>query len=67
MNTPEMRKPAVLCKNLRCKEMYYQAFDPDDAITPMSFWCTRTSESFGPDGAAADNLECRPNRGCFGK
>jgi hypothetical protein len=67
MNTPEIRKPVAMCKNLRCKEMYYQAFDSSDGATPMAFWCTKTMETFGPDGSAVDNQECIPGRKCFGK
>ncbi len=41
----------VPCRYLRSKEMYYQGQEDDEYASGL-YWCHRTQESFGPDGAA---------------
>ena len=57
---------AVPCRNLRSKEMYYQSpGQEDDPYSSGLCWCTRTQESFGPDGAPAGKGECCAGRSCY--
>lgn len=69
MNTPESKTPRVAkCRNLRCKEMYYGAFDQqDEGAFPNVYWCAKTMENYGPDKGAVEREECSPERRCFEK
>jgi hypothetical protein len=58
------------CKNLCCKAMlvYGEDFesDPDYQAGMMSFWCTLTAKSQGPDGEHVALELCRdPQRTCY--
>lgn len=56
----------LLCRNLRCKEMFYQeALPENDPFASDIFWCSKTQESFGPDGEPAGKKECCAGRACF--
>ena len=56
----------IVCKNLRCKEMYYSPNAlQEDAFHGGSYWCELTHNGRGPDGVWADNEECTPTRSCF--
>lgn len=62
----EMKNPLIPCKYLRNKEMYHQSDGlAEDGFDSGTCWCTKTQESFGPDGEAADARECGPGRGCY--
>lgn len=68
MNTPD---PApqfqIPCRNLRSKEMFYQPpGSDDDQFSSGLFWCSRTQESFGPDGQPVGKTDCCSGRPCFG-
>ncbi len=62
--TPRPAEDAYPCRYLRSKEMYYQGAE-DDAFASGAFWCARTHEPLGPDGAGADKNTCCANRACF--
>ena len=54
------------CQCMRSKEMYYQEDGhAEDLFTSDAFWCTKTLESFGPDGDSVDSQECGPGRPCY--
>ena len=56
----------LLCRNLRCKEMYYQqTVEEEDPFASNVYWCAKTQEAFGPDGQAAGKKECCAGRGCY--
>ena len=56
----------LLCKNLRCKDMFYKAaHEPVNPNGAAHYWCTRTYETFGPDGGVADHKECLGSRECY--
>ncbi len=58
--------PAFPCKHIRSKEMYYQSDQTEgDAFSGGVFWCTKTHETFGPDGEPVDRTECKAGRVCF--
>ena len=52
------------CRYLRSKEMFHQS-DDDDAYASGQFWCSKSQESFGPDGAVAGKSECCSSRSCY--
>jgi hypothetical protein len=54
------------CKHLRSKEMYYQdrPLEEDDYSSGV-YWCSRTHETFGPDGREVSRPECKAPRACF--
>jgi hypothetical protein len=54
----------IPCRYLRSKEMYHQSADDDEFASGL-FWCSRTQEVFGPDGAACGKKECCANRTCY--
>lgn len=57
----------IPCPNLRSKEMFYQApGQEDDAFSSGLYWCSRTQETFGPDGQPVGKAECCAGRACFG-
>jgi hypothetical protein len=68
MSNPEpAQQIQIPCPNLRCKEMYHQApGQEDDQFSSRLYWCTRTSENFGPDGQPVGKAECCRERPCFG-
>lgn len=56
----------MLCKHLRCKDMYYKpSHEEANPNGAAAYWCTRTYESFGPDGTAAGHVECINARTCY--
>ena len=56
----------IPCRYLRSKEMYYQEpGTPDDACSSGIYWCTRTQENLGPDGAPCGKGECCASRACY--
>jgi hypothetical protein len=62
----------LLCKNLRCKEMYYEelvrASDPlvtDCAADTHVYWCLKTCRQESPQGAALSLDACSPDRACY--
>ncbi|MDZ4859258.1 MAG: hypothetical protein SGI88_09745 [Candidatus Hydrogenedentes bacterium] len=64
----DIESPAFVfpCKHIRSKEMYYQSSTADDdPYASGIFWCTRTHETFGPDGEPVEKSECRSGRRCF--
>lgn len=67
MNDPKTSAQApCVCRYLRSKEMYYQPMgQEEDAFSGGAYWCSKSQESFGPDGNAADRQECLPGRGCY--
>ena len=54
----------IPCRYLRSKEMYYQGQEDDEFASGL-YWCNRTQESFGPDGAACGKMECCAKRTCY--
>lgn len=57
----------IPCPNLRSKEMFYMSpGQEDDAFSSGLYWCTRTQETFGPDGQPVGKIECCAGRACFG-
>jgi hypothetical protein len=54
----------IPCRNLRCKEMYYQG-DEHDADASGIYWCMKTHEGFGPDGEPCDKKRCCTGRACY--
>ncbi len=63
-SAPRFQAP---CPNLRNKEMFYQTpGQEDDQFSSGLYWCTRTSEIFGPDDQPVGKAECCPGRPCFG-
>lgn len=58
---------ADLCRRLRWKGMYVEA-EPDPTVPNPSdgfCWCTHSMTCLGPDGAVADQNECRQGRSCW--
>lgn len=56
----------IPCRCMRNKEMYYEADGhAEDLFTGDAFWCSKTLETFGPDGDAVDSKECGPGRACY--
>jgi hypothetical protein len=47
--------------------MFYEqaGAESDDVFTSDTFWCARTQEAFGPDGAPAGKSECQCERSCY--
>ena len=68
MNEPESAPQfQIPCLNLRSKEMYYQtAGQDDDQFCSGLYWCSRTHESFGPDGQPVSKRDCSGGRTCYG-
>lgn len=66
MNSPEsLSSFRVPCKYLRTNNMYYSDVGSEDAASPDSvYWCTKTHETFGPDGEPASKSECCTGRKC---
>ena len=60
-NTFQFKRP---CRYLRNKEMYYQAAD-DDPYASGVYWCSKTQEHLGPDGANVAKSECCASRSCY--
>jgi len=54
----------IPCRNLRNKEMYYQAPEEDEYASGI-FWCGKTHESFGPDGEPVSKKQCCEGRSCY--
>ncbi len=52
------------CRQLRSKEMYYQAAE-DDEFASGIHWCQQTNEPFGPDGEPCSKKTCCEGRSCF--
>lgn len=57
------------CVNLRHKLMYVDTdhMQPglvDDASTTRQYWCQRTQDARGPDGAAVSPQACSASREC---
>lgn len=52
------------CRNLRSKEMYYEAAEEDEYASGV-YWCTKTHENFGPDGEAVSKKRCCEGRTCY--
>jgi hypothetical protein len=66
-NSDSAAEIQIPCRCLRSKEMYHQALgQEDDQCSSGLFWCTRTHETFGPDGQPVSKHECCTGRGCFG-
>lgn len=56
----------IPCRHLRSKEMYYQDYGaPDDEFSSGIYWCGKTQENFGPDGAPCGKGECSGERTCY--
>lgn len=62
------------CRNLRCKEMYYQVdVRPEDGLAPVEddredrhvYWCVKTTKEYGPDRSIATLEDCSPERRCY--
>ncbi len=55
------------CKYLRHKAMFYEEPGQDEREDSASrvYWCARTQEAFGPDGEAAERVDCCPGRSCY--
>jgi len=65
MNNPnESAGFEIPCRNLRSKEMYYEAAE-DDEFASGIYWCTKTHESFGPDGEPVAKKRCCEGRSCY--
>ena len=65
MNNPnESAGFEIPCRNLRSKEMYYEASE-DDEFASGIYWCTKTHESFGPDGEPVAKKQCCEGRLCY--
>ena len=57
---------AIPCRDLRCKEMFYEApGTPEDEFASGIYWCVRTQENSGPDGQPCSKCECGPERACY--
>ncbi|MHC4548336.1 MAG: hypothetical protein ACYTEZ_06110 [Planctomycetota bacterium] len=61
-------KPPTACFYLNNKHYFFPPpVDPKDAPdepgTP--FWCLKTHDAIGPDGAEVGEHCCRPERPCF--
>jgi len=67
MSTPDSRKQLQSpCRHLRNKEMHYQTpGQEDDEFASGLHWCSKTQESFGPDGQQAGKSECCAGRDCY--
>jgi hypothetical protein len=66
MSDSETQQPQLPCRHIRSKEMYYQGFtQEDDQFSSGLYWCTKTHESFGPDGQPVGKTECCHARTCF--
>lgn len=60
----------VACMNLRHKDMYVDERQSmpglvDDSSDTRVFFCTRTQDSLGPDGAPVSARSCKGGRGCY--
>jgi hypothetical protein len=59
-------KLQILCRNLRSKEMYHQSpGQTEGEFSSGLYWCSRTCETFGPDGQTAGKSECCTGRSCY--
>jgi hypothetical protein len=62
------RPPPDRCVHLRTKSWYLNPPQPGDAENPYptaTWWCARTREALGPDGATARPGPCdAPGRRC---
>ena len=63
-NANEVTSLQVPCRNIRSKEMFYQAAD-DDEFASGIYWCNKTHEDFGPDGEPVSKKRCCETRSCF--
>ena len=62
----ETSVPALPCRHLRSKEMYYQDYgQAEDEFSSGIFWCGKTQEDFGPDGQPCGKGECCAGRTCY--
>ncbi len=56
----------IPCRHLRSKEMFYHGEGPEhEPYASDAFWCTKTHETFGPDGQPAVKVQCCAGRSCF--
>ena len=66
---PMQPMPLTRCQNLTCKGM--QVFGDeymtpvDDAHRSTDFWCVKTQNVLGPDGALVVLTSCTPSRECY--
>ncbi len=76
MTFSNTRAPAghLLCRSLRCKEMYYRSLLPEDraraVVTDAAtdhhvYWCIKTGRAVGPDQDAVALNDCHPERDCY--
>lgn len=77
MSFANVRAPSGhrLCRNLRCKEMYYETTEmierarknPAEAFENKIFWCLKTYQAHGPEpeGKACGAEQCPPTRACY--
>ena len=62
-----------LCKQLRCKEMYYDSKDqleraqanPAEALANKHYWCLKTFTAMGPENEPCHAESCKPERACY--
>ncbi len=62
-----------LCRQLRCKEMYYNSPDqleraranPAEALANKHFWCLKTFTAMGPENEPCSADACSPSRSCY--
>ena len=65
-SAPVQSTAPVPCRDLRCKEMFYEApGTPEDEFSSGIYWCVRTQENSGPDGQPCSKCECGPERACY--
>ena len=74
LNTHAPDGKHTLCRNLRCKEMYYHVdLKPEDGsplVTDSAddghvYWCIKTTKGHGPDRGDVDLESCGPDRPCY--
>ncbi len=69
MNDDKLRLP-VVCRKLRTKVAFGSPAPGGQdwrlgTSTTAVYWCLRTMETWGTDGALAHPRTCRPGRSCF--
>jgi hypothetical protein len=63
----------AICKNLRCKEMYYHCQSHVERNRPVEsdeddrhvYWCVKTANALGVDHKLTTLDTCSPDRSCY--
>jgi hypothetical protein len=63
---PWLRLSQRPCRNLMCKEMFYDTGVPLEERSGCGiYWCDQTQKCLGPDNIAVGAEDCGPTRSCY--